>query len=88
MRRFNSASLGLEVRGQKLEVRAEDHMRLPCPVCGKSVRIVDPYANAVVKRASAWFANHKDENGKKCLGSQATAIQRDPMPASQQLSRY
>lgn len=57
-------------------------MRLPCPVCGKSVRIVDPYAHAEVKRASAWFAKHEDQTGQTCAGSQRTAIARDPLPAS------
>lgn len=58
-------------------------LKMKCRQCGKLVRICDPYENAEIKRASAWFAAHKTHAGKKCIGSRTTAIDRVPRPASQ-----
>lgn len=59
-------------------------MKRECPHCHRKVKVVDPYATSDVKRASAWFARHKDwRTGKLCAGSNTTAIARTPRPASE-----
>ena len=61
-------------------------MKKQCPMCSQQVKVRDPYEDAEVKRvkrASAWFVRHKDASGKECFGSLMTAIDRDPLPASE-----
>ncbi len=55
-----------------------------CPICKREVKVIDPYRHEAIKRASAWFARHRDREGKKCLGSMMTAINRHPRPASEE----
>jgi len=53
-------------------------MKKQCPVCGRQVRVEDPWDDQAVKRGSAWFATHRD--GKEiCKGSLVSAIAREPV---------
>lgn len=59
---------------------------MTCPCCKHAVKVFDPYAGrpAAEQRASAWFEKHDHPlTGKPCIGSHATAIDREPRPTSE-----
>lgn len=58
--------------------------RMICPECGRNVSVEDPYRGAVPKRGSAWFCEHKDRSGIRCVRSLMTAFVRTPRPLSEE----
>lgn len=63
-------------------------MKMQCPVCGRRVKVVDPYEGQEIKRASAWFASHFQAGTRKeCGGTRMVAIPREAKPASEDKPR-